>query len=221
MPNGSRRPPAAPVYFGQTTARRRRRAEQLTVRGAWVASLRNPSAPAQRRRHRTAEQQQSRRGEAGADLAPLLARADLRAEPLVDLVESAGVLGGERRSARQLCDLPQRLRIGWHGEHLAVRLDLAVGGAERDRVDRHARRRRLAGDLGRIPPCLRGAVGEQDDRRRRTVGVPVPEDRKSTRLNSSHANISYAVFCLKKKKNKTQQYFLSHKKYKPSKQNTT
>src|SRR3712207_7633993 len=29
----------------------------------------------------------------------------------------------------------------------------------------------------------------------------VPRDRKSTRLNSSHANISYAVFCLKKKKN--------------------
>src|SRR3712207_7900028 len=27
------------------------------------------------------------------------------------------------------------------------------------------------------------------------------KDRKSTRLNSSHANISYAVFCLKKKKN--------------------
>src|SRR3712207_7612819 len=30
--------------------------------------------------------------------------------------------------------------------------------------------------------------------------APSPEDRKSTRLNSSHANISYAVFCLKKKK---------------------
>src|SRR3712207_7102437 len=28
---------------------------------------------------------------------------------------------------------------------------------------------------------------------------PADEDRKSTRLNSSHANISYAVFCLKKK----------------------
>src|SRR3712207_7356189 len=27
-----------------------------------------------------------------------------------------------------------------------------------------------------------------------------PQDRKSTRLNSSHANISYAVFCLKQKK---------------------
>src|SRR2546427_7383513 len=29
---------------------------------------------------------------------------------------------------------------------------------------------------------------------------PVVEDRKSTRLNSSHSQISYAVFCLKKKK---------------------
>src|SRR3712207_6973041 len=35
-------------------------------------------------------------------------------------------------------------------------------------------------------------------------GFSVPEgDRKSTRLNSSHANISYAVFCLKKKKYNT------------------
>src|SRR2546430_2946333 len=30
--------------------------------------------------------------------------------------------------------------------------------------------------------------------------VPVARDRKSTRLNSSHSQISYAVFCLKKKK---------------------
>src|SRR3712207_7509533 len=33
------------------------------------------------------------------------------------------------------------------------------------------------------------------------VGEATGRDRKSTRLNSSHANISYAVFCLKKKKN--------------------
>src|SRR3712207_8786269 len=32
------------------------------------------------------------------------------------------------------------------------------------------------------------------------------QDRKSTRLNSSHANISYAVFCLKKKKTTTTQW---------------
>src|SRR3712207_6859539 len=43
---------------------------------------------------------------------------------------------------------------------------------------------------------------------RRGLGEPLRvvqrqvTDRKSTRLNSSHANISYAVFCLKKKKNK-------------------
>src|SRR3712207_8242796 len=37
----------------------------------------------------------------------------------------------------------------------------------------------------------------------RITGDP---DRKSTRLNSSHANISYAVFCLKKKKQRASQY---------------
>src|SRR3712207_7157508 len=34
------------------------------------------------------------------------------------------------------------------------------------------------------------------------------QDRKSTRLNSSHANISYAVFCLKKKKKTTRLYLM-------------
>src|SRR3712207_7639454 len=36
-------------------------------------------------------------------------------------------------------------------------------------------------------------------------------DRNSTRLNSSHANISYAVFCLKKKKKKTKRNYNTHK----------
>src|SRR2546430_5300838 len=35
-------------------------------------------------------------------------------------------------------------------------------------------------------------------------GTPMEKDRKSTRLNSSHSQISYAVFCLKKKKDKQQ-----------------
>src|SRR3712207_8429421 len=45
--------------------------------------------------------------------------------------------------------------------------------------------------------------GGPEGRDRRAVGVGGDgdlQDRKSTRLNSSHANISYAVFCLKKKK---------------------
>src|SRR3712207_7041899 len=48
--------------------------------------------------------------------------------------------------------------------------------------------------LGQLP----GLHGPGDaDRLRRDLPR---QDRKSTRLNSSHANISYAVFCLKKKK---------------------
>src|SRR5579862_9927402 len=39
------------------------------------------------------------------------------------------------------------------------------------------------------------------------VGANRSQDRKSTRLNSSHSSISYAVFCLKKKKNKYNFFF--------------
>src|SRR5438874_11195128 len=39
-------------------------------------------------------------------------------------------------------------------------------------------------------------------------GAVFPSDRKSTRLNSSHVEISYAVFCLKKKKKKTNSNFV-------------
>src|SRR3712207_7758037 len=65
------------------------------------------------------------------------------------------------------------------------------------------------GVLGRVPdgePALGGdlpqhavevALGADVHAARRVI-----EDRKSTRLNSSHANISYAVFCLKKKKSR-------------------
>src|SRR5205085_8053663 len=47
---------------------------------------------------------------------------------------------------------------------------------------------------GRVAQALRGR-----GRRRRRVAASA-RDRKSTRLNSSHSQISYAVFCLKKKK---------------------
>src|SRR5437868_12007052 len=47
------------------------------------------------------------------------------------------------------------------------------------------------------PVCLQQR-GQPRGRRER----PGEQDRKSTRLNSSHVSISYAVFCLKKKKNK-------------------
>src|SRR2546427_7560781 len=49
----------------------------------------------------------------------------------------------------------------------------------------------------------RAAVMRADGRRERVAerAVRAVRDRKSTRLNSSHSQISYAVFCLKKKKN--------------------
>src|SRR3712207_7239660 len=77
------------------------------------------------------------------------------------------------------------------------------------------RSQRRPGDLpGARPPaepvapagCVERRVGEDPppgdlEEQRRPADVREPHDspdRKSTRLNSSHANISYAVFCLKK-----------------------
>src|SRR3712207_8454569 len=51
----------------------------------------------------------------------------------------------------------------------------------------------LVGQPGGARDDVQMAVGHRVERPR--------ADRKSTRLNSSHANISYAVFCLKKKNN--------------------
>src|SRR3712207_8520357 len=48
----------------------------------------------------------------------------------------------------------------------------------------------------------RWKIKRRDGRKPAKVDLSTNIDRKSTRLNSSHANISYAVFCLKKKKNK-------------------
>src|SRR5206468_10891909 len=67
----------------------------------------------------------------------------------------------------------------------------------RDRLSAHqgaARDRRHHGQGGRDDDQHRGDVA--DSRRR----LAAAQDRKSTRLNSSHDQISYAVFCLKKKR---------------------
>src|SRR5690348_18126705 len=47
-----------------------------------------------------------------------------------------------------------------------------------------------------------------DEELARLTSLPQLEDRKSTRLNSSHPSISYAVFCLKKKKKKKKKTYL-------------
>src|SRR3712207_8648827 len=74
-------------------------------------------------------------------------------------------------------------------------------GAAARRRSRRPAGRPLPGPVGgavaRLGGQLRGPDGHRPGHR-----LDDPEDRKSTRLNSSHANISYAVFCLKKKMKK-------------------
>src|SRR3712207_6856615 len=70
----------------------------------------------------------------------------------------------------------------------------------KERID--ASRRRIWHEVhvrlvDRLPACDRGTVEHLPFGER--VLFDHPKDRKSTRLNSSHANISYAVFCLKHK----------------------
>src|SRR3712207_8996739 len=67
-----------------------------------------------------------------------------------------------------------------------------AGGAPERRHTSAAQARRCAARPGRD----RGAAAVLTEVERRSRAI---QDRKSTRLNSSHANISYAVFCLKKK----------------------
>src|SRR3712207_8796092 len=76
----------------------------------------------------------------------------------------------------------QRVRAGQR----AAALDARRGEPQRGDV-RRGRGARVLGQPHAVDP-----LGALD-------GLDV-QDRKSTRLNSSHANISYAVFCLKKKK---------------------
>src|SRR5207247_9554668 len=77
---------------------------------------------------------------------------------------------------------------------------LAVG---QPRSDGNVRRSRAGCAASVFPECSGRGTSRCRLRRRAVVRCPCcpsPRDRKSTRLNSSHEWISYAVFCLKKKK---------------------
>src|SRR6266568_5240605 len=85
----------------------------------------------------------------------------------------------------------------WQGaEHLRAeqRLDRVVAEEGGEQAADRWQVGDPAGDLGRH------AVAGQPAQQRLRQGGGEPGDRKSTRLNSSHSSISYAVFCLKKKK---------------------
>src|SRR5688572_32122099 len=68
---------------------------------------------------------------------------------------------------------------------------------EPDRDDKREDRQLPAGHGAELQHIEAGDVGQRE------------EDRKSTRLNSSHSQISYAVFCLKNKNEETEKSVLS------------
>src|SRR5690349_23248737 len=69
------------------------------------------------------------------------------------------------------------------------------------------------GRAARHPEQTHGRDEHRDERPGRELDRRAePGDRKSTRLNSSHVEISYAVFCLKKKKKINTKRVLLHKK---------
>src|SRR4051794_41716951 len=86
-------------------------------------------------------------------------------------------------------------------------LSLRRGGASRRRNEADVILEDALGDRGtRDANDLPAVKATLDDLFRRAAAtrpdaLALIEDRKSTRLNSSHPSISYAVFCLKKKKN--------------------
>src|SRR6266496_3957435 len=100
----------------------------------------------------------------------------------------------------------QRLHRLWQRHDLGRALDLDPRPEEVAREDAQHRARvpaQIADLVGGLPAADGGhALGVHPDRDRRGLqpAAGAPGDRKSTRLNSSHVEISYAVFCLKKKK---------------------
>src|SRR5438045_4793474 len=121
--------------------------------------------------------------------------------------DGAGIVRIEDRYDTDIDDLwsaitdPDRL-ARWFGE---VDGELSLGGEFRVHIADAGER------TGQVEACdapqrLFVTTRETDESYRRGQGVPPFDaawditDRKSTRLNSSHLGISYAVFCLKKKK---------------------
>src|SRR3712207_8424268 len=80
----------------------------------------------------------------------------------------------------------------------ATRFRSRVDRAEHGRVRPDAEREAHHGDRGEAAALAQRAEGEAEILENGVHGREGGGDRKSTRLNSSHANSSYAVFCLKK-----------------------
>src|SRR5207245_4853167 len=134
---------------------------------------------------------------------PALHIDEVHAEGLQSFAQLAGLLevptaffpirGGNANEQRQACgpNLPHRLY------DLENDADAILEAAAKLILPKIAEGRKEL-----VQQISMGGVNLQDFESRRASALrrPSKRDRKSTRLNSSHGSISYAVFCLKKKK---------------------
>src|SRR2546426_1059019 len=128
---------------------------------------------------------------AGSAARPRTARAQGTVQRVDGLARASGAAVHDRAQIERLVVIRVR---GEHGGQLA-RGSRKVAAVERDLGQRDARLGRARGGLQRR---ARAALRDRD-----IADDGGDGDRKSTRLNSSHLVISYAVFCLKKKKKTT------------------
>src|SRR5258707_9501906 len=107
------------------------------------------------------------------------------------MARKIAILGGTGPEGAGLAN-----RLARAGEHIVI------GSRDAGRAQETAQQlRNQIGGAAQIEGADNAAAAAQCE----VAVLTLPfSDRKSTRLNSSHANISYAVFCLKKKKKKKQ-----------------
>src|SRR5262245_52088777 len=130
------------------------------------------------------DRERGRCGPSRADKAPRSSRSD-RPCRTRNIERRPGVRNGEVEQPELVYGLGATTHARYHRHRYAP-----LG--ERGDIERH---------------CKDGPSGRVDKMSGRHVAGTAPrflKDRKSTRLNSSHLGISYAVFCLKKKKKKKQ-----------------
>src|SRR5689334_23339814 len=143
-----------------------------------------------------------RRRSGGRRRGPPPRRARARARTVAGAQDPGGgdPEGGARARAGKKADLAVALAAG--GRFAVKTVATVLGVARSNLIERRDQKRPRRGPQTRAGDVELAAEIRRLVDQRPTYGY---RDRKSTRLNSSHSSISYAVFCLKKKKKKKPQ----------------
>src|SRR2546426_2866711 len=199
-----RRPPRSTLFPYTTLFRSRARRERRT--SSWNPHGERPREHDLERERYQPDGERHAVGLVEAPVDDLLHRGLLKAIDLLEhMAQRLGVGGPVVAPPRERRDLRHERLVDLDRPHLVAQLTIGPvlrrhgrlpPRADADDVDLDAqRRRRLPGGSGIHGALVVDAIGEQHE--------DFALDRKSTRLNSSHLVISYAVFCLKKKKKQT------------------